>query len=266
MIIYLSSRGRENAFTKKAHFYKNPSRDISKIDLKVFYAVPKNKAGNVARDWREAIENVLEKAARFHKLQFRGKSILSYEVFPEIVILNQENIFYDTERTDKGNPQALIAVAEEIQKRVFTRGGDIYRPDFAFDEGVYRVLGIVYEGVGAAGGVIFESEKRTAKEIAYDLKMPADYVFIAKVTVADGFFILSRQFLTEQEYAIFSPSLLYHEFAHTFGLPDLYDSATNAVFSNDIMGAGRRRPIEGTFIDRSLLINLGVLEKNAANN
>jgi hypothetical protein len=246
---------------KPAHFYDGPSRAITDLRLKIFYVVPEDKAAQVATGWRETINQVLEKAADFHRFQFRGKSELNYDVYPEIVILKNKSVFYDTEKTDRGNPKALIAIAQELEGRAFSKGGDLYSQNFVFrKEGEYPVLGIVYEGVGAGGGVIFESQKESVAEIAKQFKIPESMIFKVDVKSADGFFIISRQFLTDSQYALFRDSLFYHEFAHTFGLPDLYDWDSNIPFSDDIMGSGRREPIETTYLGRDLLKNLGVIQ------
>jgi hypothetical protein len=260
-IFFFSERKTESNPSSGAHFYKDPSQDISKIDLKVFYAIPKNRVTEIVNNWQKIIDNALEKGKRFHAFQFRGKSELNYEIFPEPIILSKENYFYDTAKTDKGNPQALISIIGEIERRVFNQSGDLYQANFSFNKNAYPVIGIIYEGVGASGGVILESAKENVEEIANELKISPSHIFITDIAFARGFFLLARQFLTDEKYSFFGPSLLYHEFAHSFGLPDFYDPETNIVFSNDIMGAGRRRPIESAFIDRSLLIDLGVLDK-----
>lgn len=202
-----------------AHFYKNPEISINKIKLKVFYAVPKDRIGELDPNFVSVTTPVLEEAVSFHKIQFRGLSSLDYEIYPEPIILTEDHTYYDTENTNRGNPEALRRIVPEIENRV---------PDFLVksrDE--FPVIGIIYEGVGASG--------------------------------AEEAFILSRSFLTKPEYEIFRSSLLYHEFGHTLGLPDEYDTTTNSPFSEDIMGSGRRKSLKANYIKRDLLRNMGVI-------
>jgi len=242
-----------------AHFYKNPSKNISVIRLKVFYAVPQNRVDKIAADWQIKIREVLEKAVQFHNLQFRGKSDLKYEIYPQPVILSRDNTFYDTDNTNKGNPRALIAVAEEIERRVLRPNGDLYNDHFAEKKaGEYPVMGLIYEGVGASGGVILESPFTSLSEAARDLQIPESIIFKVDVESADGFFLISSEYFTKPAYQIAAASLFYHEFAHSFGLPDLYDSDTGVAYSEDIMGSGRYDSIQTAYLDSLLLKDLGV--------
>lgn len=202
------------------HFYKDSSRDISKIKLKIFYAIPKNKSGNISPDWQELIIPVAEDAIKFHAVQFKDLSQLNYDIFPQPFILENDSIFYDTDNTDKGNPEGLRNITPELERRAseFIKTG----------ENEFLVIGIIYEGVGASG--------------------------------TDGAMILSKTFLYDPQYNLFRSSLFYHEFGHTLGLPDEYDIEHNTPYSNDIMGAGRRKSINSMYISRDLLINMGVIQ------
>lgn len=223
--IYLPSKSGEEALpvsrTYSAHYYQRPEISLKTIRLKVFYAVPANRAQSLDSKWREHLESALADAQAFHKLQFQGLSEINYEVFPEPFRLERENQYYDTENTDRGNPEALKRVTAEIERR---------EPEFLkVDRQEFLAIAIVYEGVGASG--------------------------------AEGAMIISRDFLANPEYQFASSSLLYHEFGHTYGLPDKYDLATNQPFSNDIMGAGRQRPLQLNYLDPRLLQDLGVIPK-----
>lgn len=244
-----------------AHFYKDPKTSIAKIGLRVFYAVPKNREKDVDRGWRETINGALLGASRFHSLQLRGFSELDYEIFPKPVFLEKEDGFYNSTSTDRGNPRGLIAIAEEIDRRVFRKDGDLYDQEFAkFDKGVYPVMGLIYEGVGASGGVIYEAEDDlTQKEIAERLGVPESIVFLVKIESVRGFFLLNYRFLRDEEFSAFGPTYLYHEFAHSFGIPDREEGG-EAPPDNDIMGYGRKEPIEAMYMGRDLLKGLGVLE------
>ena len=256
---FLSQSSRSNLAPAGAHIYKNSGADIGKIALRIFYAVPKNKAvadGN----WPGSTEEALKKISAFHELQFRGKSKISYALFPRPVILENDNLYYDSSSTNGGNPHALIAIAEELERRVFREGGDLFDKNFAAPRGMgYPVMGIVYEGVGAAGGIIYESQAESPEVIAKELNVPASLVYLVNVSSSDGLFLLNREFLTDPRYSPRGASILYHEFAHTLGIADRYEAQTDKALSDDIMGGGRREPIEMNYIDSAILKEMGVL-------
>lgn len=86
---------------------------------------------------------------------------------------------------------------------------------------------IVYEGVGASG-----SEG------------------LAAGIMASGYF-------TKESQKDLASSILYHEFAHTLGLPDAYDHEKNIPSSNDIMGVGRNKPLKITYLSQDVKEKLG---------
>lgn len=240
----------------KPHFYKDPARDLSRIAIKVVYAVPKNE--EVFSGWKEAILSAFEKAKKFHEFQFLGRSLFIYEIYPEPVVLKNDRIFYDTASTQSGNPRALISVASEVENRVFKSDGDLYKEDFARrGGGEYPVMALIYEGVGSAGGIIYENELGSVSDISKKFGIPESPIFKVDVESADGFFLVSRYFLTEAKYDDIGPTFIYHEFGHAFGLPDLYDLKTGAPRSNGIMGLGRYKPLSRTFIEPELMRDLG---------
>ncbi len=203
-----------------AHFYKDPQRSIAHIRLKLFYAVPRNRIDGIYQNWGDIIKLAAGDLVKFYTFQFRGLSNIKYDIYPEPFILENESIFYDTESTNKGNPEALKRIVLEIEKRV---------PEFlAKDSGEFQVIGIIYEGVGASG--------------------------------TDGAFILARSFLSDEQYRPFSSTLFSHEFGHTLGLPDEYKLDTNQPFTDDIMGGGRRRPIDVAHFDKPLLKDMGIIQ------
>src|SRR5437867_4011292 len=68
---------KDTAFINKPvpHFYQDPSRNIYRINIKVFYVVPKDKMPY--ESWHDLIMPVIEDSVKFHNLQFRGLSELT---------------------------------------------------------------------------------------------------------------------------------------------------------------------------------------------
>lgn len=241
------------------HLYGDSQRSIGRIKVAAVYFVPKDKEEEIDAGWRELLEENFKKLRAFHALQFQGRSEVSFTAYPEPVIGRKGHIAYDTADTNRGNPKALLNVSEELEERLFSSAGDLYRTDFwRHEEGEYSALFILYEGVGAVGGVIAESGHESVADIARELGVPESVVFPVNVKSVDGFFLLSRTFLADPEYRAFGASLLAHEFYHTIGIPDAYDQNTGKAESADIMGLGRYRPIEKTYMRREVARALGL--------
>lgn len=245
---------------KVPHLYRNTEKKIDKIKIFVFYFIPKNKTNQVVDNWHQILEKKLKMLQEFHALQFQGRSEVVFEIYPEPVVGLKDNLDYDTTVTQYGNPHALVNVSEEIEKRVFSEDGDLFRSDFSIAvSGVYPVLGVLYEGVGAIGGIVKESSEDKIKQTAKELGFIESAVFSTGVKSVEGFFLLSRLFLTDEEYADFASTLFTHEFYHTLGIPDAYKNfPKDTPTSQDIMGLGRQRPLDKTFIERGTLKELGL--------
>lgn len=240
------------------YLYNNPDVSIKNIHIFAFYFVPQNRSGNISDEWNETISAGLANLREFHSLQFRNLSEISYEVFPEPVVGLGDNVFYDTENTNYGNPHAMINISEELERRVFREDGDLYREGFAkFKDDSYPILFIMYEGVGAVGGVINDSSKETASEIAAELNLPESVVYIVGVSSVNGFFLVNRE-IVEGKYGANGRAILAHEFYHTIGLEDKYSLETGIVQSPDLMGLGRFRPLENAYLSRESLAAFGL--------
>lgn len=240
------------------HFYGNPDRPIGEIQIAAFYFVPRNKAGLQAADWKEVLQASLQKLVEFHSLQFQGLSRASFKIYPAPVIGLLENLSYDTEVTQRGNPRALVSIGEELEARAFRPDGDLFVPDFAVRaDNAYPVLFVMYEGVGASGGVIYESELESVPEIARELGLPESIIFKVDIESVDGFFLVNREFLAGS-HGPAGTSVFVHEFYHTVGIPDGYDEETAVSHTADIMGIGRTKPLDKTYVSKETLKNLGL--------
>ena len=237
------------------HVYANSEKSISAIKIFAVYFVPKNKTEFNSEAWGKSIEDTLDNLQKFHKLQFTGLSKIDYAIYPRPVIGLKESIEYDTENTQGGNQQGLLNIAQEIENRIFKPDGDLFDGEFAQHEASeYPVLAIIYEGVGAIGGIVHESELEDRGEIAKEVGVPEELIHIVDIKSVDGFF-LSNIFFLENSNSVFA-----HEFYHTIGIPDAYNTPGfyDIPLGQDLMGAGRFRPIEKTYIEKDTLQNLGV--------
>lgn len=209
------------------HFYGRPDLSVSKIAIKAFYFVPKNRTKRTSSEWYQVLEKSLKKLVNFNSLQLQGRSEVVYKIYPVPIVGEKEGIDYDTENTQYGNPQALLAMNREIKRRVLDSAGDLYDLDFSETEAPYRrVAMILYEGVGASG--------------------------------TDDAAMVSRIFLTDPEYSLTGATIFTHEFYHTLGLPDGYTIPEAVPTTEDIMGLGKQRPVEKTYIQREFLRKLGI--------
>ena len=207
------------------HHARNTNQALKEINVRAVYFVPKGKVPIPENQWKENLLERFKLLKKFHALAFQGRSTLEYALYPTPITGLREHLFYDTNRTDDGNPEGLRSISEELESRLFSREGDLYDESFAKTAG-YRVLYIIYEGVGASG--------------------------------AEGVALLSRKFLTESEYKTERDSFFAHEFYHTLGILDGYKHESGAPTSNDLMGAGRLRPLTETFLSTDVAELFGI--------
>jgi len=217
---------------KEVHRYNDPSRSLEEISVLVFYFVPRNRFDSALENWHELLEKNVQKLQAFHTLQLQSVSQLDYTIYPKPVIGLQDNLYYDTDVTRHGNPEALRRVTRELEARVLEASGDLFRSDFLpggytpDGQHPYQVLLIMYEGVGASGG--------------------------------DNVALVSSTFLADPRFNTYGASIMTHEFYHTLGIPDGYDLTTSLSTSSDIMGLNRTKPIEKVYLDTKTLNSLGL--------
>lgn len=191
---------------QQPYYYRDKQTSISEIKITALYFVPKNKTGAAISDWKEKLEKNLKKLQKFHSLQFQGRSNVSYEIYPEPVAGFEENIFYDTDVTQHGNPEALRRITEELERR------KIFSPE---ERGAYPVLAIMYEGVGASGGGntalvsrVFLADPRyelsgaavLAHEFYHTLGVPDAYDLVTAAPLSDDLMGLERRGVLERAY------------------------------------------------------------------
>lgn len=214
------------ASEKSVYYYNNPQISLAKIKIRAFYFVPKDKKEEIYPGWPSVLEKALDELVSFHRAVFRGLSQVSFDIFPEAVVGMQNTFFYDTEKTDRGNPEALRNIYGEIGKRLLDPSGDLFNEDFVKNgKGERIVYCFVYQGVGAVG--------------------------------SENTMLVSLTYLTDENYKDVGTSVFYHEFAHTLGIPDHYDESGNPD-SFDIMGFGLKRPLTFNYLDREILKAMGL--------
>lgn len=194
------------------HYYQSPSVRVPGIKLEVVYFVPNDQAPDP--NFYETLKKGLAQMQTFHSREFQNLNPLRYAIYPTAVIGSESSVFYDGDDTARGNPNAIKRLIAETGRRIYNPTGDLYSEQFIRrGKGELPVRVFVYQGVGASSGV---------------LGIIASYDYFKQTSHA--------------------PTVVYHELLHTLGVPDLYDYATGASQSDDIMGAGREKPLLETYI------------------
>lgn len=218
------------------HMYGNENISIKKINITVFYFIPKDALAKKQDTWKEITEQHLKNLSAFHALSFNNTSKISYQFFPEPIIGEKTSADYES-LFEHGDHDALMPVKDEITKRVFAPKGDLHTvlpENKESDE--RKVYLIVFEGNGAAGN--------------------------------DDFCLISRSYLTDPLYIDDGSTFLAHEFYHTLGLPDNYETSMYVYKDNaqipislltkkDIMGQVNI-PLPYTYIDTATLKKMGL--------
>lgn len=219
------------------YMYNNKNVSIKKIHITVFYFIPKDVKEYELSDWKEYAENHLKNLITFHTLQFQNTSEITYTFSPSYVIGEKDKVEYEGILGSYEDYDALIPIKEEITKRVLTKGGDLYiEKNNEKQKDIRNVFMVVFEGNGAAGN--------------------------------GDFALVSRKYLTDKEYVNTGSTFLAHEFYHTLGIPDNYQSSiivhedksqskTSLVTKKDIMGQVNI-PLTSTYLDIDTLKNMGI--------
>ncbi len=216
----------------KPHMYNNTSLSIENINITVFYFVPKDSLLKKNESWKKSTEEYLEKLKKFHFSQFENTSKITYTFFPEIVegILTTKE--YEGLFDGKSN-DALIPIKDEIISRVYNDKGELFYASMQKnkDSKTRNSYMVIFEGAGAAGN--------------------------------DDFALVSRSYITEEAYKEVGPTFFAHEFYHTLGLLDNYQTSAgeqttiSLITSKDIMGQVNV-PLTNTYIDSEALKKMGL--------
>lgn len=221
--------------TPKPHLFGNEQIPIEEISLTVFYFVPKDLVEKEQANWKEITEQHLKKILDFHALQFEGTSKITYDFFPEIIIGQKMANEYGN-ISEHENSDALTQIKDEITQRATSSKGNLNTAFKNNPIGVRRVYLIVFEGDGGAGN--------------------------------DDFCLISRSYLTDNDYLENGTTFLAHEFYHTLGLVDNYQTSTyvykdgeqipvSLITKKDIMGQVNV-PLSHTYIDTGTLKKMGL--------
>lgn len=226
-----------NLVTYSPHFYEKSNISLAKIHLSVLYVIPKDALTKKDDSWKTITESKLKDLIAFHKVQFKETSSISYDFFPEPIIGEKTVKEYGTKLNDnESDNDALTPLAEEITRRVLTNGGDLAHFKIHEDTQAHNVYLIIFEGQGAAGN--------------------------------DRFSLISRSYLVDTTYKETASTFLAHEFYHTLGMPDNYETSMyqfkngeqfpiSLVTKKDIMGQVNI-PLTYSYIDKETLKKMGI--------
>ena len=175
----------------------------------------------------------------------KNKVEIDSDIYPQPVIGLKNASFYNGGiNTSGGNPNALMNVRDELLDRVFDKSGDLYEKGFASKRSTaeFQSIAVIYQGVGAAG-LIFISPKdeRLGENPVYQIEDEGPPLFL-----------VSDSYLFDRNFEKFGVTTFAHEFGHTLGLDDEFkvtlNPATEWVIRDDIMGSGRNRPLDATYL------------------
>jgi hypothetical protein len=221
----------------RPHMYDNESSSLENIHITVFYFIPKDVISKMDTTWQVSTQKHIEDLVSFHTMQFEGSSKITYDFFPEAIIGKRSVSEYESVLGYDDN-DSLSQIKEEVISRILTDGGDFYSSYTKFKKNTSGkdVYLIVFEGKGAAGN--------------------------------DAFALVSKSYLTDPVYKEYASTFLAHEFYHTLGLPDNYQTSSYVYKDNqqvsislltmkDIMGQVNI-PLSHTYIDTETLKKMGL--------
>lgn len=219
------------------HAYDDTTQPIDSIELTVFYVIPKDALSKKQDDWKEIATKHLEELKKFHTTQFENTSKITYTFFPEIIIGEKTTKEYEGFFTYDDH-DSLIPIKKEITERVLTPTGNLYKKEYLPQDSSkkHHVYLVIFEGNGGAGN--------------------------------GNFSLISRSYLNDENFKNEGTTFLAHEFYHTLGIPDNYQTSAyvykdmeqtmiSLVSNKDIMGQVNI-PLQHTYIDNETLKRMGI--------
>ena len=100
------------------YFYGDSSRLIKTVHLTALYFVPKNKEPAEESEWKEQLEAKVAELSKFHALVTGRSSLLVSTVYPVPIRGLSDNIVYDTDDTNFGNPNALLSKLGAVPQQI----------------------------------------------------------------------------------------------------------------------------------------------------
>ncbi|BCX15243.1 MAG: hypothetical protein KatS3mg097_135 [Candidatus Parcubacteria bacterium] len=216
------------------HFYDEPSIDLKHINLYAIYVVAADKKNEIKNNWQQLIEKSLQKISAFHQNQFRNLSHLEYKIYKQPIII--ENIdTMNNKGFDVTSLPEFFKIIEKIDKEMPL--------DFITNKNdIYKILVIFYEGENTAFGSAIVDKENIAEKYQQSSR-----IITTTIENFNGVALISNDYLNKP----YGESILYHEIAHTLGIPDFYKD--NQELSLDIMGNGRFIPLEINYLDYEII-------------
>lgn len=232
-----------------AHHVGLKDLNLSNIQITAFYFVPKDIPPDLSFNYQEVMKKSLTELKIFYSQQTQGNITINSLIYPKILVGNQTSVEYDTGSTGRGNPKALANISKEIEQRMPDLQAEFPEISSTVQEkSVYKVMIIFYEGVGSSA-TIFSEDQTVAENYGLENIMIGDMPAV----------LVSKFYFTQDGVSDYASSILAHEFGHTLGFEDGYNIDSGTPFTADIMGAGRNKPLEWTFVSFDNLRKLGLL-------
>ena len=213
---------------RSPHLYGSPETSIKEISLVVIYLVPANKKPFLG--WEAYVKSRIADLEQFHESQFLGLSHLTTTYISSPVFGSKESTAYEIDAAHHTDATALEPVQEELARLNAAAAVPAAPP------GAYRAYLVILEGAGAAG--------------------------------SGDMAVISRSYLTDPINGSFASTMLAHEFYHTLGIPDGYDTSSHVyqdnqkdvvavLTSDDIMGRVRV-PLVYAYLDQGTKTAMGL--------
>lgn len=214
-------------FFPRPYVYGNPAESIADIYVTAVYFVPRDMMPISDGTWRSLLERELSRLQKFHDVQFRGFSRITYAVHPNPVVGRETHVVYDIDVLHHNDQYVLRPVVEELSAvlRLELNAGP-----------PYKVLLVLYEGAGAGGSNHMSLISRSFFE-RHDTRNVAGaflaHEFYHALGVPDGYRVVPKVF------------------------PDGSEVDAEVVQTRDIMGRVRI-PLNETYLSPATLTAMGL--------